>query len=53
MQISRKLASLNRRALLLGAAALAFGDPRAFAQARDFQSFVQSLWPAAQAAGFA
>ncbi|MFY9833445.1 MAG: lytic murein transglycosylase, partial [Methylocystis sp.] len=51
MQISRKLASLNRRALLLGAAALAFGGPRAFAQAQDFQSFVQSLWPAAQAAG--
>ena len=51
MQISRKPASLNRRALLLGAAALTCGGGRALAQAQDFQSFVQSLWPAAQAAG--
>ncbi|MGA8170697.1 MAG: lytic murein transglycosylase [Methylocystis sp.] len=51
MQISRNLASLDRRALLLGAASLACGAPVALAQAQDFQSFVQSLWPSAQAAG--
>jgi lytic murein transglycosylase len=51
MQISRKLASLDRRALLLGAAGLVCRTPRALAQGQDFQAFVQSLWPAAQAAG--
>jgi lytic murein transglycosylase len=51
MQNSRKFAPLDRRALLLGAATLACGASRAFAQEQGFQAFVQSLWPAAQAAG--
>ena len=51
MQFSRNAARPDRRALLLGALALACGAPLAYAQSEDFQGFVQGLWPAAQAAG--
>ncbi len=51
MQFSSKSLRLDRRALLAGLLSFgAAGRPR-LARAEDFQAFVQSLWPQAEAAG--
>jgi membrane-bound lytic murein transglycosylase B len=51
MQFSSNSLRLDRRALLLGLLSLGAAGRPVLAQAEDFQAFVQSLWPQAEAAG--
>ena len=51
MQFSSNRLRLDRRALLAGLLSLGAAGRPVLAQAEDFQAFVQSLWPQAEAAG--
>ena len=51
MQFSSNRLRLDRRALLAGLLSLGAAGRTVLAQAEDFQAFVQSLWPQAEAAG--
>jgi membrane-bound lytic murein transglycosylase B len=51
MQEISKPARVDRRALLSGLLAALAVSPGVRAQSQSFQEFIQSLWPAAQAAG--